>query len=644
MQCEQLEDVKEAGDVVEYARQSGQDPEDVVREFNKLRLKDDFELWSVAVAKVEDKRGWRGSPGEVVPFKLNPPQRRYFAHLEEQRCAGDPVRTILLKHRQWGATTLSYTYLAWHQIERQRRLDAWFVGLDKDGAKNVIGRYDTIREHYPDTLGGLTIRPYQRMQNTRVINERDCTLSAGTVQRPNAPSGRTPQLIHLFEIGKWPSNRQESAEKVVTNMESMLVDEPGTVAILESTMQGDTGTYFKELCERARQGKSAYDFLFVGTFDDPQYWLEPGEGRPLESYAPQDVKSFVEGWDEDLRRYWRDAGATLEQLNWYARQRTKPGYITEPWRLKEEFPVFVEEAFQSGEQRVFPVQYVDAARQTCREPDEQGRLVGAAQTGAEALEDLTFETEARGRLKVWRRPGNTYNGLLDPWLEQEGRLANRYCAFSDVGPGQSADADYSVTAILDRGPLLFGGWPEIVAEWRGHEDPDRYAWIAAQLCAWYDNAYWAPEVNSYEAEKEMDERAPDYGVTVIDEVKHVYPNLYHRRVHDKDEDEYTKKAGWFTTKKTKQLIISALTRHLRGAKRTQADEPAEHAYVERHHRACTEMSHFQHIEGKMRAPKGKKDDEVVVRGGLCHLSQKMPAPSVKAPMDRPDPRLGATSI
>jgi len=245
---------------------------------------------------------------------------------------------------------------------------------------------------------------------------------------------------------------------------------------------------------------------------------------------------------------------------------------------------------------------------------------------------------------VWRRPGDTYNGLLDPWLEQEGRLANRYCAFSDVGPGQSVDADYSVTAILDRAPLLFGGWPEIVAEWRGHEDPDRYAWIAAQLCAWYDTAYWAPEVNSYEAEKEMDERAPDYGVTVIDEVKHVYPNLYHRRVHDKDEDEYTKKAGWFTTKKTKQLIISALTRHLRGAKRSQDDEEAEHAYVERHHRACTEMSHFQHIEGKMRAPKGKKDDEVIVRGGLCHLSQKMPAPSVKAPMDRPDPRLGATSI
>ena len=625
-----VEALQEAGSVKAYARSTGTEMDEVLSSLRILRCKYDFEFWCAALARIEDKKG------NVVPFIPNRPQRKYIRHLERQRLVGAPVRAILLKHRQWGATTLSYTYLAWHQIELYNRWDAWFVGLDTDGARDVQARYDLIRDRYG--LGELDVRPYQGMRNTRVIPQRNCTLSVGTVKRPNAPSGRTPQLIHLFEIGKWPSNRQESAEKVVTNMESMLVDEPGTVSIIESTMQGGTGTYFKELCDRARAGDSAYEFLFMSVFDDPQYMLEPGEDRPLKSYDPADVEAFVASWDEDLRMYWK-WGATLEQLNWYARQRTKPGYIVEPWRLKEEFPVMVDEAFQTGEKRVFPQRYTHAAREACKVPDRQGELYGRAQTGPEALEGIEFEPDSRGRLKIWREPGDSYSGLLDPWLEKDGRLANRYCAFSDVGPGLSADADYSVTTVLDRAPLLFGGWPEVVAEWRGHEDPDLYAWIAARLCRWYDDAYWGIEVNTYEAGKEMDERSPDYGLTVVDEVKH-HCNLYHRRVWDKTEGEYTKKAGWYTTKDTKQLLVSALTKHLRGLARSQDEEPAERAYMPRSHRAVKEMSHFQHIEGKMRAPSGKKDDCVITHAGGCLLSQEMPAPDVKTTGEMPTKSYG----
>ena len=625
-----IQSIWEAGSVEEWAQAKGIPFSDAISAVRILRAKHDFEWWCAAEARIEDKRG------QVVPFVLNRPQRRYMAQLEAQRMGGDPVRAILLKHRQWGATTLSYTYIAWHQIELHERRDAWFVGLDTDGARDVLARYDLIRERAE--LKDLSIEPYAGMRNTRIIPERECTLSVGTVRRPNAPSGRTPQFMHLFEVGKWPSNQVQSAEKVVTNMESMLVDESGTVSIIESTMQGGTGTYFKELCDRARAGDSAYEFLFMSVFDDPQYMLEPGEDRPLKSYDPADVEAFMASWDEDLRMYWK-WGATLEQLNWYARQRTKPGYIVEPWRLKEEFPVTVDEAFQTGEKRVFPQRYTHAAREACKEPDRQGELYGKAQTGPEALEGIEFEPDSRGRLKIWREPGDSYSGLLDPWLEKDGRLANRYCAFSDVGPGQSADADYSVTTVLDRGPLLFGGWPEVVAEWRGHEDPDLYAWIAARLCRWYDDAYWGIEVNTYEAGKEMDERSPDYGLTVVDEVKH-HCNLYHRRVWDKTEGEYTKKAGWYTTKDTKQLLVSALTKHLRGLARSQEEEPAERAYMPRSHRAVKEISHFQHIEGKMRAPSGKKDDCVITHAGGCLLSQEMPVPDVKTTGEMPTKSYG----
>lgn len=618
----------EAGSLAAFAEGHGKTIEEALRGLHIARCKYDFEFWCASIAKIKNKQG------EIVPFVLNPPQRLYAAHLEEQRLAGKPVRAIVLKHRQWGCTTLSYTYIAWHQIEKYRGRDAWFVGLDKDGAQDVIGRYDTIREHY--RIGQLSIRPYARMQNTRIIPERGSTLSAGTVKRPNAPSGRTPQFAHLFEIGKWPSNQVHSAEKVVSNVDSMLVDEPGTVGIIESTMQGDTGTYFKELCDRAREGESAYDFLFVSWTDDPQYQ------KPIDDKSLAGIERFVESWSEYHAFLW-EHGCTLEQIRWYQNQERKPGFITEPWRLKEEFPTTADEAFQVGERRVFPAIYVQPLRSSCRDPLAVGELHGEGLTGKSALEGIEFVPSAHGPLKIWRRPGDTYGGLLE-----DTRYVNRYAAASDVGPGQSADADYSVTAVLDRGPMLFGGLPEIVAEWRGHEDVDLYAWKAARLAAWYQRAYWLIEANTPEAEKEMDERMPDYGETVLNEIKNHYGNLYMRQKYNNVKDEVEWVAGFYTTTKSKPIIIGDLTKALRGFKAYQDEDDPELAalgYIEREYGATKEMDHFLHIKGKMKAAPKKKDDRVMVRAFLAHLHSEMPPPRKAEKGSRPRARpKGAAAI
>ncbi|MBR5241403.1 MAG: hypothetical protein IKW05_05650, partial [Muribaculaceae bacterium] len=50
-----------------------------------------------------------------IPFKLNRPQRRLLAEMEEMRIKGKPIRIILLKARQWGGSTLVQIYMAWIQ-------------------------------------------------------------------------------------------------------------------------------------------------------------------------------------------------------------------------------------------------------------------------------------------------------------------------------------------------------------------------------------------------------------------------------------------------------------------------------------------------------------------------------------------------
>lgn len=646
-QIEGIKMVLESGwSLQRFALDQGSDYADEADNLAMQRTRHDFEFWTGAIAKIKAGRGMRYPDGRVIPagatieFWLNRPQRIFLARLEAMRARGEPVRIIVLKHRQWGATTMSFTYIAWHQIELYRDRDAWFIGLNADGSRDVIGRYDMIRENY--NLGALSIRPHQGMQNTKIIPERGCTLSAGTVQRPNAPSGRTPQFVHAFEIGKWPSNSSVSAERVMQNIDSMLVDAPGTIGIIESTAQGETGTYFKELCDLAQKGETGYEFLFIRWIDDPQW-------QRLLSASEFDV--FVASWTEYEETLW-EMGATVEQINWYRHQGRKPGYVVKPWLLKEEFPSSAEEAFLFGEKRVFPASYVLTMRKTCRDPLLTGDLYADGLVRAGALKNIHFEPNPRGLLRIWRKPRDNYNGRLVVPDGFEGPLRHRYMMASDVG-GQWKGADFSVCTIGDRAPLLWGGFPEIVAEWRGHEDPTLFAWICARLGFFYSvmgvrsqlvPAYWIAEVNSFQAKSRSsladEDQTPNYGITVIEEIKDFYPldQMYYRQVLDKTRHEFTGRPGWWTDQYNKPVMVSALMRAVRGFYDFEVLERRGEGFglVERSEQATLEMDTFLHVGGRMEAAPKKKDDCVITRSLLCFADQnELEAPSYVKQYKRP---------
>ena len=69
-------------------------------DWQRLRCRHDFEYWCVTCVRIKDKMS-----GRDIPFRLNAPQRRVAAMLEEDRVAGRPLRLIMLKARQWGGST-----------------------------------------------------------------------------------------------------------------------------------------------------------------------------------------------------------------------------------------------------------------------------------------------------------------------------------------------------------------------------------------------------------------------------------------------------------------------------------------------------------------------------------------------------------
>ena len=84
------------------------------------------------------------------------------------------------------------------------------------------------------------------------------------------------------------------------------------------------------------------------------------------------------------------------------------------------------------------------------------------------------------------------------WVKPEfgdDRYKNRYVVVVDIG-GKSEKADNSVITVLDNMCTHDGGLPEVCATWVGHIDHDVLAWMAVQICLWYDTALLVIENNS----------------------------------------------------------------------------------------------------------------------------------------------------
>lgn len=620
-----------AGSIEALADRTGHDVAALLEDFTRLRFRYDYEYWCATCVRIEIKEieeGDVGAENDVTkPLVLNLPQRLSLHDREKQRLAGQPVRQIEVKHRQYGSTTEKAAYLAWHQNVLLRGFNTYIVSLEKGGAAVLTRKYDVLARHYPPAVGTITFKGVQNAPSTMLVEERGGRISVASVTNPQAPSGDTAHGVLISEAGKMRSGTVQDAGRLMTNLMSLVPMRAGTCVLVESTAEA-SGQWFKRQVEKAQASavpgakrSTNLALTFTSWTSDARCTMPLSEARQGGVIpAPED---WIAAWSEEERAQW-DAGATLEGMAWYA---AKAADYDDPSEMKQENPTTVEEAFQTSSNRIFAPRLVALARKSVRAPLMRGRLVADGFTGAGAFSGLRFERSAGGPVSVWRLPGDTLGGVLE--IPSGANLKHRYCAASDVGPGMSKSADFSHTVVLDRAWRLFGGHAEVAATWHGHEDPDLYAWQAAQLAYWYERALWAIEVNSM-PRLSRDEQSPDFGLTALDEIMIDYPNLYMREAGWDDlMNRPVTRAGWHTSRTTKQLLVTALKKALRGLMPDAPDQAP--AYTEREHEACAEMDVFVAVGRTMGAEQGRKDDRVVARGIALHLDQTMPAPEIVLP-------------
>lgn len=168
--------------------------------------------------------------------------------------------------------------------------------------------------------------------------------------------------------------------------------------------------------------------------------------------------------------------------------------------FKQEYPATVMEAFQSGGGNVFDAEKIDAIKP--RKP----LLFGSPDV--QVLIDKGF--------KVWREP------------KEDGE----YVIGCDPSDGEGAD--FSCIDVWDKNTL------EQVGQYYGKLRPDELAGYIKLVAEIYNNAFVGVENNM---------------LTTILLLSKIYNNYYYMTIVDERTDKRTKKIGWRTSTKTRDIMI-----------------------------------------------------------------------------------------
>ena len=584
----------------------------VIEQFVRLRYRYDFPFWAAMLVYIKNKDG-----GEDVLFRLTRPQRRFVARLEKLRKAGKPIRIVLLKARQWGGSTTSQLYMAWLQLIHKVGLNSLIIAHQGTGSDEIKDMFDRMIKAYPVEMLHELGEAYKENEPKLVgvgksgsiyrVPQRNCKIKIGTAERPDGCRGGDYSLVHLSEVGLWKATEGKKPEDIVRSACSGVLYRPYTMIVYESTANG-TGNFFQREYDAAKKGDSQFEAMFVSWFDIEKYSQPIVDIRAFAArlYDNRGNANVASAREESGRYLWAlwEKGATLEAINWYILERAK---YNDHASMASEYPSDDIEAFVHSGTMVFDKYKVEDFDRYCKQPRYVGDVYADADEGKNALKNLRFSEDKQGLLWVWELPE----------LDETEKVLNRYLTVVDVG-GRSNKADWSVIVVFDRLFMADGGKPVVVAQWYGHCDIDLLAWKAAQIAAFYDNSLLVIESNTLETHDKERDVDGDQSQFILNQIKHIYPNLYARKQSEEDIlAGLPTKYGFHTNVATKPMVISTLVKAIR-----------ENAYIERDRRCLDEyLVYEKKPNGAFGAVVGKHDDLLMTRAiGLhvCFYEMELP--------------------
>ena len=526
-------------------------------------------------AQIEDK-----SHAWVTP-KPNTFQYRCYEAYEWLDAQGVPIRLVFLKPRQVGSSTCT-GHICYHH-SRRYRIDGMLMADESSRTDkiweifNSYAKHDNFITHWDSQHQSNTERAiFTYNDGQEGLWERD------TANDPKAGASGTRQAVWLSEAGRYSKTGTRQDTKVIGNIMSSLADVPHSLAILESTAEGQGGV-FQETFEGAvtleerKAGKigNGWVRVFAGWWEFEEYQLES---------IPQNADYFD---DEDPRwQQYKDREKRGKMLyKWTPRQTAWRRYMIvsklgrSESQFDQDYPESPEVAFQASGSPRFDI-------------------LGVARLKAQAL--VQHDYAKTGCLQANRGIVNFVNTDSWLWVSEDPRFGFEYLVFLDPMTGaQSAGSskrDAHACGVLRKGYMS-----EDRRTWHNARlvaavhvdggcrwDDDIIAERAMRLSEWYGGCIVAPEANQ--------------GLGVI---RWLADNGAYLWLREKMDELVPGKKhmipGWLTTpgaQGTRNLWVSAIAEFIR-------EQQLDCSYLP----AVQEMETFQRGEkGSAEARPGKHDD------------------------------------
>jgi len=405
----------------------------------------------------------------VVDFILNNEQAKLDARISK--------RNLVPKARQLGISAY-YLGRGLAQCLGIKNTRAVIISHDAEATTKLLDRVhwtiDNIRG--PSPALGISSR------NEISFPKTDSTIYIGTAGDRDFGRGDTINFLHGSEVAFW-----SNAKKLMAGLLQAVT--PNGEVHLESTGNG-AGGYFYNSCMRAQTGNSLWTLHFMNWLEHPEYQQALSEDEKMEL-----IQDLRDGWEEN-KLY--QMGVTLEQLAWRRRKLEELDYDLQ--LFKQEYPISLDECFQTSGRSIFPAVNYDA------------------------------------RVGQWIKIDDQFWALAADVVSR----TSRYVIGADVAAGVGQDR--SCAEIFDLVEF------RQVGEWVSDStDPNLFAHKLKELGDFYRGAYIGVESNNH-------------GLATLLKLVELYPpHLIHSSVEDSDS---LVNYGVKTTKKTKPIILNSLRQDL----------------------------------------------------------------------------------
>ena len=433
-----------------------------------------------------------------MTFRPNYLQLKHIAERGENRY------NLILKYRQGGVTTLYEI----DELDEALWVPGMTCGIIAHEAKKLPEYFNIIKlafQYLPESIKPKTKTDTKMMYE--FTHRFDGAPLNSSIYVSTDVRGGTVQKLHITE-----SAYIKDRQKLKSGSKQAV---PLTGSISEETTGNGFNEFYDEYMEaleRKNPAEQDYHAYFYAWVENHEYTL-PGT---IDSYTPE---------EENIKQVAKELyniNVTDGQLLWRRwkknelKSKDQGSGLSGDQLFKQEYPLTIIEAFQSGAGNCFDSEKIEALQGVDPLTPEQAYEWIAKTYPVDDIYKLRYEQLHKLNVHFWDLPvlGRKYNVGVDP---SDGEGSD--CSCIDIWDDETDTQ---------------------VAQFYGKVRPDDLAELTKLMAEFYNHAYTGIENNMLS--------------TILFFVK-IYDNYYYESKYDEKIQKRTKKIGWSTNVKTRDVMI-----------------------------------------------------------------------------------------